>query len=52
LQELEGNGLSQYAVLIKHWLRESPSPSVEIFAQQAAQALWLERRKNKQTGSN
>jgi hypothetical protein len=38
--------MTQYAVLIKHWLHESPSPSVEDFARQAAQAVWLEKRYN------
>lgn len=38
------NGVAQYSAMIRHWLRTEPAGSAEAFADQAAQALWLEER--------
>lgn len=38
------NAMGQYTALIRHWLQAEPASSAEAFADQAAQALWLEER--------
>lgn len=36
--------MAQYETLIKHWLHEQPSASLDEFTRQAAQAVWLDTR--------
>ncbi len=41
---MEQDGIAQYETLIGHWLRQEPAEDMTVFARQAAQAVWLEKR--------
>ncbi len=36
--------MAQHSALIRHWLHAEPAEDMQAFADQAAQALWLEQR--------
>ncbi|MDK2955417.1 MAG: hypothetical protein PWQ57_913 [Desulfovibrionales bacterium] len=43
-QGLDQSHVEQYMAMIQHWLHERPSNDPERFSNQAAQAVWLEKR--------
>jgi alpha-glucuronidase len=38
------SGISAYEAMIRHWLSMEPALDADDFAEQAAEALWLEER--------